>query len=180
VKKAVAIISARLKESLHRDRGPFRRIHTQDDFFPPDDEFISGSHHQPGMEGLDLESRSSLGQSKARNSAYSSHPSGYAFDADADPMNERPQLLPYEDLVFRILCPNDKVENIMGASDGIIEMLRGDIGVDVRVNDPAPGSSESVLIITSEEVLANVINPFLKLLTDSVHMVVFQFQFCFI
>jgi len=179
VKKAVAIISARLKESLHRDRGPFRRIHTQDELFPPDDEFISGSHHQPAMEGLDLDSRSSLGQSKARNSAYSAHPSGYAFDSDADPMNERSQLLPYEDLVFRILCPNDKVENIMGASDGIIEMLRGDIGVDVRVNDPVPGSSESVLIITSEEVLANDIYLFLILLTDSIIFIQYFFHVLF-
>lgn len=151
VKKAVTIISARLKESLHRDRGPFRRVHTQDDFFTPDDEFNSGSHHQPAMEGLDSELRSSLGQSRARNGAYNSHPSEYTFDPDADPMNEKQQLMPYEELVFRILCPNNKVENIMGASDGIIEMLRGDVGVDVRVNDPVPGSSESVIIISSEE-----------------------------
>lgn len=157
MKKAVAIISARLKESLHRDRGPFRRVHTQDEFFTPDNEFNSGSHHQAVMEGLDSESHSSLGQSRARNGAYNSHPSEYAFDPDADPMNEQQQLMPSEELVFRILCPNNKVENIMGPTDGIIEMLRGEVGVDVRVNDPVPGSSESVIIITSEEVPINVI-----------------------
>ncbi|ONK66688.1 uncharacterized protein A4U43_C06F10940 [Asparagus officinalis] len=150
VKKAVEIISARLKESLHRDRGPFRRLHSQD-YFPPDDEYVSGSHHQPPVEGLDLEPRSSLGQSRPRNITSGSHPSGYAFDMDADSINERPQLLPYEDLVFRILCPNNKVEDIMGASDGIIEMLQSEIGVEVRVNDSVPGCSESVIIITSEE-----------------------------
>lgn len=165
MKKAVAIISARLKESLHRDRGPFRRIQSQDDFPPPDDEFVRGPHHHLPMEGLDSESRSSMVPSRARSGAYSSDPSGYAFDSDADHMNERPQLVPYEDLVFRILCPKNKVNNIMEASDGIIEILRGDIGVDVRVNDPVSGSSESVIIITSEEV-SKYCNLYLKLVTD--------------
>ncbi|KAJ0961107.1 hypothetical protein J5N97_000922 [Dioscorea zingiberensis] len=39
----------------------------------------------------------------------------------------------------------------MGVSDGIIEMLRADIGVDVKVCDPVPGSDERVIVITSEE-----------------------------
>lgn len=150
VKKAVAIISARLKESLHRDRGPFRgRLHSSDDYFPTDDEFMHNTHHQSAAEGLDFGSRSSSGQNRIRNNTYNSQPSGFGFDAD--PMSERSQSFPYEDLVFRILCPDDKVDSVIAVPDGIIELLRADVGVDVRVNDPVPGSHERVIVITSEE-----------------------------
>ncbi|KAJ6793486.1 RNA-binding KH domain-containing protein RCF3 [Iris pallida] len=149
VKKAVAIISARLKESLHRDRGPFRRLHSSDDYFPPDDEFMHNTHHQSAAEGLDFGSRSSSGQNRIRNNTYNSQPSGFGFDAD--PMTERSQSFPSEDLVFRILCPDDKVDSVIAVPDGIIELLRADVGVDVRVNDPVPGSHERVIVITSEE-----------------------------
>jgi len=41
VKKAVEIISSRLRESQHRDRGHFPgRPHSPERFVPPDDEFI--------------------------------------------------------------------------------------------------------------------------------------------
>lgn len=53
----------------------------------------------------------------------------------------------------------------MGGSDGIIEMLRGDIGVDVRFNDPVPGFSESIIVILSEEVLTDDIYLLFKLIT---------------
>ncbi|XP_010915993.1 RNA-binding KH domain-containing protein RCF3 [Elaeis guineensis] len=152
VKKAVATISSRLKESLHRDRGAFRgRLHSPDHYITPDDEFANSTQHALTVEESDLGSRSSVGQNRARINSYSSEPSGYAFDSDGNTLNDHSQSLSYEDLVFRILCPNDKVESVMEAPNGIIEMLRADIGVDVQVTDPVPGSDERIIIITSEE-----------------------------
>ncbi|XP_077212520.1 RNA-binding KH domain-containing protein RCF3-like isoform X1 [Tasmannia lanceolata] len=136
VKKAIVIISSRLLESQLRDRGPFRgRIHSPEHYFPLDDDFtphIRSASDKP-ISGL----RSSVGFSSDRSNTYVSRSSGYGFSG--------------EDLVFRIMCPNDKVENVMGESDGIVEMLRGEIGVDVTVADPVPGSDERIVIISSEE-----------------------------
>ncbi|KAJ0961108.1 hypothetical protein J5N97_000923 [Dioscorea zingiberensis] len=62
VKKAVEIISSRLLESLHRDRGPFsRRLHSPEHYFPQDDEFMNSAQNQSAMEGSDIGSRSSTG-----------------------------------------------------------------------------------------------------------------------
>jgi len=58
-----------------------------------------------------------------------------------------------EDLVFRILCPVDKVDTVAGESDGIIELLQNEIGVDVKILNPVASSDEQVIIISSDEVL---------------------------
>ncbi|XP_010266588.1 PREDICTED: KH domain-containing protein HEN4 isoform X1 [Nelumbo nucifera] len=148
VKKAITIISSRLKESQHRDRSHFHgRLHSPERFFPPDEDF--DMPHRPSIEGGSLGTRSSVGASSVRNNSYASRPSGYAFEAGASPLADNMQ--PLEEVVFRILCPNDKVNNVMGEPDGIIEMLQDDIGVDVRVSDPLPGSNEQIIVITSEE-----------------------------
>ncbi|KAG1330455.1 RNA-binding KH domain-containing protein RCF3 [Cocos nucifera] len=129
VKKAVEIISFRLKESLHRDRGASHgRFHSPDHYILPNDKLANKL-------------------------------SGYAFDSDGNSMNDHSQSLSYEDLVFRILCPSDKVESVMGAPNGIIKMLQADIGVDVQVTDPVPGSDERIIIITSKEGPDDVLFP---------------------
>ncbi|WOL12435.1 KH domain-containing protein HEN4 [Canna indica] len=148
VKKAVAIVLSRLKESLHRDRGPFRgRAYSPERY----DEFVNNTQHLSAAEESYLGSRSSAGLDRARNNTYGLDPPGYSFDSDANPINDHTQAAPCDDLVFRILCPNDKVENIIGVSNGIIEMLQADVGVDVRVADPIPGSNECIITISSDE-----------------------------
>ncbi|KAG0491888.1 hypothetical protein HPP92_005286 [Vanilla planifolia] len=114
VKNAVEIISSRLKESLHRDRGPFRgRAHSPDRYFSPDDDLIGNTQYQPAMDGSDIGSRSSAGPTRVRSNAY--------------------------------------VEAIVSPTDGIIEMLQNDVGVDVRVTDAVDGSEERIILITSDE-----------------------------
>ncbi|XP_077226956.1 RNA-binding KH domain-containing protein RCF3-like [Tasmannia lanceolata] len=150
VKKAIEIISSRLTEAQLRDRSPFRgRIHLPDHFFPPDDEFTP--HIRSALDVPTSGPRSFVGLSSGRGDLYASRASGYAFESAAIPMADHAQSFSGEDLVFRILCPNDKVESVMGKSDGIVEMLRGEIGVDVTVTDPVPGSDERIVIIYSEE-----------------------------
>ncbi|XXG77528.1 hypothetical protein AAC387_Pa08g1666 [Persea americana] len=152
VKRAIAIISSRLRESLLRDRNSFRgRLHSPDRFFPPEDDFnyMSSTAFRSALDGPASGPRSSVGLDSVRGNAYVSR-SGFAFESAATSMADHSQ--PFgEDIVFRILCPNDKVESVMGESDGLIEMLRGDVGVDVSVSDPVPGSAERIIIISSEE-----------------------------
>ncbi|KAJ4951403.1 hypothetical protein NE237_028235 [Protea cynaroides] len=156
VKKAIAIISSRLKESQLRDRSHFQgRVHSPERFFHTDDDFsphINNIPHRSPIDEATLGPRSSAGVPTLRNNSYGLRASGYAFESGAGPIaNPQSQLSSDEDLIFRILCPYDRVESVIGEANGITEMLRDEIGVDVRVSDPVPGSEEQIIIITSEE-----------------------------
>ncbi|KAL5998891.1 hypothetical protein ACLOJK_009839 [Asimina triloba] len=148
VRKAIAIISSRLKESLLRDRSSFRgRFHSPERYFPPEDDFGHVNSIRPPLDGP----APGMPSSNVRSNAYASRPSGYAFESSGLPATGYGQTFHREDIVFRILCPKDKIEGVMGESDGIIEMLRSDIGVDVKVSTPVPGSDEQIIIVCSDE-----------------------------
>ncbi|MBA0773596.1 hypothetical protein Gotri_008857 [Gossypium trilobum] len=151
VKNAIAIISSRLRESQHRDRsGHFHgRMHSPERFFPDDDYIpnINNASRRSSMEGS-FGSRMSTMNYRGNN--YSSRPSGF-IEAGAAPMSDSGQPLYGEELVFRILCPIDKVDSVFGEPDGIVDLLQNEIGVDVKVADPMAGSDEQIITISSEE-----------------------------
>ncbi|XP_049349140.1 RNA-binding KH domain-containing protein RCF3 [Solanum verrucosum] len=155
VKKAVEIISSRLRESQHRDRGHFPgRPHSPERFIPPDDEFIphmNSTARRASENGSAFGSRLPAGMSGGRSNNYSSSSSGYAIESGIAPNNDNGQVMYVEDLVFRILCPVDKVDTVAGESDGIIELLQNEIGVDVKILNPVASSDEQVIIISSDE-----------------------------
>ncbi|KAL7183565.1 hypothetical protein ACSBR2_025877 [Camellia fascicularis] len=154
VKNAIAIISSRLRESQHRDRTHFHnRLHSPDRFFPHDD-FIPHMNNTPrrmSVDGSSFGSRLPAGLASGRSNNYVSHPSGYTIESGDTPVDDDVQPFSVEDLVFRILCPIDKVDSVVGESDGIIELLQNEIGVDVKVSDPVAGSDEQIIIISSDE-----------------------------
>ncbi|XP_061957133.1 RNA-binding KH domain-containing protein RCF3-like isoform X2 [Populus nigra] len=150
VKNAIAIISSRLRESQHRDRSHFHgRVHSPER--PFDDDYIPHINtRRSSMDGPpSLGSR--VPGSNYRNNNYSSRASGFAVDAGADPIADSAQPFYVEDLVFRILCPIDKLNRVVGESDGIVDLLQNEIGVDVKVADPVSGSDEQIITIFSEE-----------------------------
>uniref|UniRef100_A0ACD5ZWN8 Uncharacterized protein n=1 Tax=Avena sativa TaxID=4498 RepID=A0ACD5ZWN8_AVESA len=144
VKKAVVIISDRLKESLHRDRGPFRGRNSPEHRISQADEYMGGAQPMSAFE----EPYARFDQIKNNGSM---EPPGYEFDSNGSKFNEHPEI-PFDEIIFRILCPNDKANSLLGSRDGIIEMLQVDVGVDVRLTDHIAGSDERTLIITSREV----------------------------
>ncbi|XWS61346.1 hypothetical protein CRYUN_Cryun07bG0118400 [Craigia yunnanensis] len=151
VKNAIAIISSRLRESQHRDRSHFHgRIHSVEQFFPDDDYIpnINNTSRRSSMDGPTFGSRMSTTNYRGNN--YSSRPSGF-IEAGTAPMADSTQPLYGEDLVFRILCPIDKVDCVFGESDGIVDLLQNEIGVDVKVADLVAGSDEQIITISSEE-----------------------------
>lgn len=154
VKKAVEIISSRLRESQHRDRGHFPgRPHSPERFVPPDDEFIphmNSTTRRMSENGSTFGSRLPIGMSSGRSNNYSSSSSGYAIESGIAPGNDNGHMY-VEDLVFRILCPVNKVDTVAGESDGIIELLQNEIGVDVKILNPVANSDEQVIIISSDE-----------------------------
>ena len=161
VKNAIAIISSRLRESQHRDRSHFHgRMHSQEQFFPDDDYIpnINNMSRRSSMDGSTFGSRMSTTNYRGNN--YSPHPSGF-IEAGTAPMTDSTQPLYAEDLVFQILCPIDKVDSVFGESDGIVDLLQNEIGVDVKVADLVSGSDEQIITISSEEVLTISLSSFL-------------------
>lgn len=143
VKKAVAIITDRLKESLHRDRGPFRgRMNSPEPRISQEDEYL-GVQQMPTYD-------EPCGRPDQIRNNISMEPPGYEFDSNGGKVIEHPDIL-YDDITFRILCPNEKANSLVATRDGIIEMLQADVGVDVRLTDSIAGSDERVVIITSRE-----------------------------
>ncbi|KAI3457988.1 hypothetical protein Pfo_014651 [Paulownia fortunei] len=150
VKNAIAIISSRLRESQHRDRSHFHnRLHSPDRFYSADDDFhVNSTTRRSSVEGPSFGSRYSAG---SRSNNYSSRSSGFAIDSGPATVADNAQSFSGEDLVFRILCPVDKVDSVVGESDGIVDLLQNDIGVNVEVSDPVAGSDEHIIIISSDE-----------------------------
>ncbi|KAK0592483.1 hypothetical protein LWI29_019978 [Acer saccharum] len=148
VKNAVANISSRLRESQHRDRSHFHgRLQSPDRFFP-DDDYIPHMNNTGRRASIDGPRYSG---SNYRSNNYASRSSGYSNEAGGAPMPDFAQPYYGEDIVFRILCPIDKVDRVVGESEGIVELLQNEIGVDIKVADPVAGSDEQVIIISSEE-----------------------------
>ncbi|XP_019416108.1 PREDICTED: KH domain-containing protein HEN4-like [Lupinus angustifolius] len=142
VKNALEVISSLLRESQHPDRSHFHgREHSPECFFSPDDNYIPrGGSLRSSVEAAAFGSRGSA--TNARNNNYPS--SGAPVANDAQPFYG-------EGLVFRIVCPVEKVDHIIGESYRFVEFLQNDVGVDIKVTDPIGGSEERIIIITSEE-----------------------------
>ncbi|MCO5612669.1 hypothetical protein L7F22_066938 [Adiantum nelumboides] len=56
-----------------------------------------------------------------------------------------------DELVFRLLCPNDKIGGIIGRGGNVIRSLQEDTGVRIKVLDPVTGSAERIVVISSVE-----------------------------
>ncbi|KAK4273875.1 hypothetical protein QN277_017186 [Acacia crassicarpa] len=149
VKNAIVLISSRLRESQHRDRSHFHgRAHSPERFFPPDDDYIPhGAARRSSMDGATFGSR--ISTANIRSNSYQSL--GYTVEPGAPPIADDAQLLYGEDLIFRILCPLDKVDRIIGESEGFVYFLQTEVGVDVKVDDHVVGSDEQIIIISSDE-----------------------------
>ncbi|XP_051138385.1 RNA-binding KH domain-containing protein RCF3 [Andrographis paniculata] len=150
VKSAITNISSRLRESQHRDRSHFHnRIHSPDNFFPTDDDFhMNSTPRRSSVEGPSFGSRYSANH---RGNNYSARSSGFGFESGPASEVDNAQLYSGEDLVFRMLCPAEKVDNVVGESSGIIDLLQNEIGVNVDISDPVNGSDEHIIIVSSEE-----------------------------
>ncbi|KAK9665227.1 hypothetical protein RND81_14G099100 [Saponaria officinalis] len=133
VKNAISVISSRLRESQHRDRSGFQGRHHSDDRY--EDEFVPHSRSPNSFNN--------------RSNSFSSRSGGYAYES-AVTRTENGQMS-FEDLVFRILCPNDKVDSVVGKSTGILDLLKNEIGVDVKVSNAVDGSDERIIIVASDE-----------------------------
>ncbi|KAJ4875719.1 RNA-binding KH domain-containing protein [Raphanus sativus] len=142
VRNALGIVASRLRESQHRDRSQhlLGRVHSPErSFSPAADDYI------PQQRRLSTDRY-------RNNNGFGSRQSNYPDEAPAVSGGENLQQPFYtEELVFKILCPVDKIVKVVGESQGIVELLQNDVGVDMSVSDPVAGSDEQIITISSEE-----------------------------
>ncbi|KAH9311593.1 hypothetical protein KI387_026628, partial [Taxus chinensis] len=158
VKKALRIISTRLKDNPPRERGqppPHGRMYSPEHRSAPDDDVLPYGNtiaRRSSLDGSVPGARSSVAFSGGRSSSHHPRASVYTPDVYEPHENDYEQSFYSEELVFRILCPNEKIGSIIGEGGGIIKRLREDIGVNIKVTDPVPGSEEIIIIISENEV----------------------------
>eukprot|EP01018_Ginkgo_biloba_P015851 Gb_38220 [translate_table: standard] len=158
VKKALRIISTRLTENPPRERPPAShgRVYSPEHHLPPDDDFSPHGNslsRRSSIDGPMLGMRSSAGFSSNRGSGHHLRTSGYMLsEYGGSHMSDYEPSFSGEELVFRILCPNEKIGSVIGEDGGIIKRLREDIGVNIKVTDSVPGSDERIIIISANEV----------------------------
>ncbi|CAG7909846.1 unnamed protein product [Brassica rapa] len=143
VRNALGIVASRLRESQHRDRTHFQgRVHSPERL--PADDYIPQQRRQ---------SSDRFNHGNFRNNSFSSRQSNYADEAPAAASGGENVQQPFytEELVFKILCPVDKIVKVVGESQGIVDLLQNDVGVDMSVSDPVAGSDEQIITISSEE-----------------------------
>ncbi|XP_051122788.1 RNA-binding KH domain-containing protein RCF3-like [Andrographis paniculata] len=151
VKNAIQIISSRLRESQHRDRSFYgNKLNSPDHFEAIDNEFHMKSRARRSLaEEPGFRSRSSF---DSQRSNYLSRSSRYVIESKT-PVDDLAQSFCGEDIVFRILCPIEKMDSVVGNSKahGLVDLLQRKIGVNVDIVEPVEGSDELVIIISSDE-----------------------------
>lgn len=154
VKDAIDIISSRLRESQHRDRSHFRGWqYSTRQFIPGINDFVPQRNKKRSSASMDIstfEPRLSTHLAGNKSAYLSSQSSDYAIESSKAPFTENLDFY-YGELVFRILCPVNKINVVVGDSNGIMELLQNEIGVDVKVADHIAGTDEQIIIISSVE-----------------------------
>ncbi|WOK96333.1 hypothetical protein Cni_G05040 [Canna indica] len=80
------------------------------------------------------------------------HLRGYATNpgVEINPSGHRKIL--EEEIIFRMLCSNDKVRSIIGKGGIIIRTMQNETGASIKILDPVPDSDERVIAISAHEI----------------------------
>ncbi|GAB4849951.1 hypothetical protein Ancab_029251 [Ancistrocladus abbreviatus] len=79
-------------------------------------------------------------------------PRGYTSGPASETNVPKPLMVPEEEIVFKILCPNDKVGSLIGKGGCIVRGIENETGASVKITDAiAPDSDERVVIISARE-----------------------------
>ncbi|KMS97210.1 hypothetical protein BVRB_7g177620 [Beta vulgaris subsp. vulgaris] len=123
VKKALLSVSSCLQEHPRADMFQGANIASQTDSFPH-----RGSH------AADHHSRSFTTVSASENVGH----------------NHR--MIPEDDIIFRLLCPADKIGSLIGKGGSIVRSIQNETGASIKIGDPiAPDSDERVVVVSAHE-----------------------------
>lgn len=171
VKRALKAVSSRLYENPPRDRmlggsaegyymppGPTPIIaggglYSSGSYMHQGGPFITPAHMGGNVVGLGA-FYGATGYGTAWSAA--ALPSSYGVSAGHVPGTEDAV---EEELILRLLCPNDKVGSLIGKGGIVIRKMREDTGAHIKVGDPIPNADERVVEITSTEFADSLSSP---------------------
>lgn len=155
VKKALHAISTRLKENPPRERPGMAGSLHGGGLYPP---VLGGDSFLPPGNLLSAQGGPLLGLGPSLSGLGGGGGGVFPFNSQSMPVlpdsggSHLGRHAPVdEELVFRILCPNEKIGSVIGKGGSIIRTLREDTGARIKVADPIPGSDERVIIISANE-----------------------------
>lgn len=125
VKKALLFVSSCLQEHPKADMLQGSNVAGQMDSFP-----------QMGLPTADHHSR------------------GFMSPPAPESIGSNHRMVPEEDVVFRLLCPADKIGSLIGKGGSIIRVIQNESGASIKIGDAlAHDSDERVVVISARESL---------------------------
>uniref|UniRef100_A0A1D1YD91 KH domain-containing protein At4g18375 n=1 Tax=Anthurium amnicola TaxID=1678845 RepID=A0A1D1YD91_9ARAE len=79
------------------------------------------------------------------------HPRGYSSNSSIEILPSAQRKVFEEDVLFRMLCTNDKVGSIIGKGGAIVRALQSDTGASIKIVDAISDSEERVIAIAARE-----------------------------
>lgn len=166
VKKALHSISARLQENPPRERpqggtmlshptsllssgallSPGNFLSQVNSLLGPGNAGSQAFHLAPSLSSL-----SSLGGGGGGGWPFRS-PNGPVIPSRGGPQHVQKEASGDNELIFRILWPNDKIGSVIGKKGNIIRQLREETGARIKIADAVPGAEERVIIVSANEV----------------------------
>ena len=148
VKKALLSISSRLQDNPPRDRpqsfaSPAPAFVPVSDYLPRDSYRSKGDGHLLG-----------LGPEHLERDSWAMRGGNLPLDRPDERRRKEARDSVENELVFRLLCPSDKIGSVIGKGGSIIYNLRKETGARIKIANAVPGSDERVIIVSAFEVHA--------------------------
>jgi hypothetical protein len=141
VKKALLSISSRLQDNPPRDRpqsfaSPAPAFVPVSDYLPRDSYRSEGDGHLLG-----------LGPEHLERDGWAIRGANLPLDRPDDRRRKEGRDSGENELVFRLLCPSDKIGSVIGKGGSIIYNLRKETGARIKIANVVPGLRYLTLII---------------------------------
>lgn len=79
------------------------------------------------------------------------HSRGYAPFPGSESAGPAHRLFVEEEVVFKLLCQQEKVGSLIGKGGSIVRALQNDTGASIQIVDAGPESDERVVVISARE-----------------------------
>uniref|UniRef100_A0A0C9RWN6 TSA: Wollemia nobilis Ref_Wollemi_Transcript_8244_2694 transcribed RNA sequence n=1 Tax=Wollemia nobilis TaxID=56998 RepID=A0A0C9RWN6_9CONI len=67
-----------------------------------------------------------------------------------------------QEVVLRVLCPNDRVGGVIGKSGSTINQIRQDSGASIKISDTMPESDETEIVVSASEYADDQVSPVIE------------------
>ena len=146
LKKALLAISSRLQENPPRDR-PQSFAPPGPAYVPVGDYMPKESYHSGGNGSL-----FGMGPGHLDGGGWPFGSGNLSVDRPDSRRSKDARDSVENELVFRLLCPSDKIGSVIGKGGSIIHSLRKETGARIKIADAVPSSDERVIIVSALEV----------------------------